>query len=218
MKTNTGGVDDVLGGLAYGMHIFYGKPGTGKSKMAKTIAGSLAEQGKKILYVYGEDSFDAPDPRSNKNINTLDLLSWKPSPELATKYIFKSLEELQPELLVLDSLTTILGATTKAVPEADVREWTSKLALHTSGKIPVIAVSETRKYDEPAGGMGVLFPAIMLCFFSKKTVDAKWDVDRYGGDIGETAYLMNVQKDRDGVANQGKEHIVTYMAGLPLFS
>ena len=51
LKTKTGGVDEILGGLAYGMHILYGKPGTGKSQFARIIATSLAEQGRKILYV-----------------------------------------------------------------------------------------------------------------------------------------------------------------------
>jgi hypothetical protein len=116
--------------------------------------------------------------------------------------------------VVLDSLTTILGATSKAVPEADVREWCGTLAAKLSGVVPAIGISEIRgsgQYISPAGGWGVAHAGLMTMNFTKTTIESKWDAADYHADFGSIVYMLRVDKDRDGASQQGKMFRVTYM-------
>jgi ABC-type dipeptide/oligopeptide/nickel transport system ATPase component len=215
LETGIEDIDTSLGGIPLGLLVIYGEPGTGKSQLCKSVTKALAAKGKKIIHFYGDDSIDAPttDPKQ-PNYNTVDMVSYKFNPENTTKAILKYCQQLQPDLIILDSLTTIFGATTKAVPEADVREWTLKLAQHIAGKCACIATSEVRGRgygQQPAGGMGVLFPAVMVLYTSKKLINANWDENRYHQAQGSYVWLLTVEKDREGVAAQGKEFIVQYM-------
>lgn len=218
IKTGISGVDEALGGgLPEGLVILYGPGGCGKSLFARTIAGHFAKQKKKVLYIYGEDSFDAPKPNP-PIINTVDLKSYRPGPPRAVKTILKYVMEMKPDLVVVDSLTTILAQPTghgKAVPEADVREWTGELAKRLSGVVPVLAISEVRgggKYESPAGGRGVEHAGLALLYFGSIKIENKWDAQDWEASIGTKFWTLSVDKDRDGAANQSCMYRVTYMS------
>jgi predicted ATP-dependent serine protease len=207
-------VDDVFGGgLPEGLTIFYGQAGSGKSLMAKTIAKKFVARQKKVLYFYGEDSYDSPPPMPPL-LNNVDMVSFRPGPPKAVKTILKFVVEMKPDLVVLDSLTTILGATSKAVPEADVREWCGSLASRLSGIVPAIGISEIRgsgQYVSPAGGWGVAHAGLMTVNFNKSIIENKFQAQDYHADFGSVVYMLRVDKDRDGASKQGKVFRVTYM-------
>ena len=201
MKT----VDNVLGGgLPEGLTILWGQAGSGKSLFAKSITKKFVENKKKVLYFFGEDSFDSPDPIP-PYLNNVDLVAWKPGASKAVRTIIKFIEQMKPDLVVLDSLTTILGVTAKAVPEADIREYTGVLASKLSGIVPTIGISEIRgSYQQtPAGGWGISHAGLQCLKFDKHVIDSKWLAQDYGADFGQMVWSVLVEKDRDGVARQG---------------
>ena len=215
IKTGMPSFDDFMGGgLPAGMLLLWGGSGVGKSLMAKTISRSMARNGKKVYYFFGEDSFDAPlDP---PNLNIVDMVSWKPGVDKALKTILTIVDKEEPDLIVLDSLTTILSQTSKAVPEADVREYTKKLAEAVSGVIPIIATSEVRgngNYESPAGGRGIQHASVVTLKLQKRIVETKWDANDWGGSVGDAFWTVYVEKDRDGVSQQSSVRKITYENG-----
>jgi predicted ATP-dependent serine protease len=214
VATGIASVDEVLGGgLPEGLLILYGQAGSGKSLFAKTIAKKFVQQKQKVLVFFGEDSFDSLPPMP-PHLNNVDMVSFRPGPPKAVKTILKFIVEMKPDLVMLDSLTTILGATSKAVPEADVREWCGTLAAKLSGVVPVIGISEIRgsgQYISPAGGWGVAHAGLMTMNFTKTVIENKFEAQDYHADFGSIVYMTRVDKDRDGAAQQGKVFRVTYM-------
>jgi len=221
VSTGWDSLDRIFGGgIPKGFTIIYGDAGTGKSKLTQCITAGLINQNLTGAYFIGDDLRDAPKAIP-KDLNTLDFIAYKMSPERACKSILMALTQLQPNFAVIDSLTTIFGATLKAVPESEIREWVQSLAQHISGKIPVIGISEMRGSGfnyKPAGGTGVLFPSVTNIHLQKVRIKHKWDAHRYNGREGEYKWIIAVTKDRDGVAIQHKEFIIEYIGDEPLIS
>ncbi|MBV5279418.1 MAG: AAA family ATPase, partial [Campylobacteraceae bacterium] len=86
-------LDLVLGGgiVEGSLTLIGGSPGVGKSTLLLKIAGNLAQEGKKVLYVSGEESASQIKLRANRlgsNFKDLYLL-----PEIRLDIIFKELEK-----------------------------------------------------------------------------------------------------------------------------
>jgi len=208
------GYDEVLNGLPAGLTIFYGIYGSGKSFAAREIASSVVKAGYQVLYVIGEDLKDCPAREQftdcDGEIHSLDFSSYTPSALKSIETLIMAIKMLKPNLVIIDSLTTFLSTTSKAVPEADVREYTFKLAKLVSGSLPVIGISEVRGQGfnrNFAGGSAIGHAPILLVEFDKILV-SRWDAARYDAPEGSYIWVMRVIKDRDGVANQGNEHII----------
>ncbi|MDL2327025.1 DNA repair protein RadA, partial [Bacteroidales bacterium OttesenSCG-928-A14] len=97
----------VLGGgiVAGSIVLLGGEPGIGKSTLLLQLA--LAVKGKKVLYVSGEESDNQLKMRADRlttkgNANACYILT-----ETATQEIFKHIEELQPDLVIIDSVQTL---------------------------------------------------------------------------------------------------------------
>jgi predicted ATP-dependent serine protease len=214
VTTHLQSVDDVLGGgLPEGLTILYGHAGTGKSMFAKTVAKKFVQNKQKVLYFFGEDSFDSPVPIP-PYLNNVDMVSYRPGPPKAVRTVLKFVQEMRPDLVIFDSLTTILGATSKAVPEADVREWTGTLAAKLSGIVPAIGISEVRgsgQYLSPAGGWGVAHAGLQTILFKKHIIESKWDAQDWHAEFGAIIYTMHVEKDRDGQSRQGRVFRANYL-------
>ncbi|MDN3587696.1 DNA repair protein RadA [Pedobacter aquatilis] len=128
ISTNDKELDRVLGGgLVEGSLILIGgEPGIGKSTLMLQLALNL--NGKKLLYVSGEESEQqikmraeriTESPSSNCYILT----------ETSTQNIFKQIEILQPEIVVVDSIQTLHSAHIDSTPGSvsQVRECTAEL-------------------------------------------------------------------------------------------
>jgi DNA repair protein RadA/Sms len=111
--TGVGELDRVLGGgkvrgMVKGSTILLaGAPGSGKSTLAGMVAGNIAKQGRKVLYVSGEESAAQVASRK-KRINAanenLYILS-----EVNIANIVNEIEKMKPEFLVIDSIQTLLS-------------------------------------------------------------------------------------------------------------
>lgn len=115
MSTGIGEADRVLGGglVAGGVILLAGPPGVGKSSCALYIAASIANGGKKVLYITGEETEGQVTSRAlrigatNKEGSlgqSLYLLS-----EGNLQNAIQQLSDLRPDFVVVDSIQTILS-------------------------------------------------------------------------------------------------------------
>ena len=104
ISTRNNELNRVLGGgLVKGsITLLGGEPGIGKSTLLLQIALAIP---KKVLYVSGEESQSQIKMRAErlqiKNTSCLILT------ETNTQHIFKAIEEVQPEVVVIDSIQTL---------------------------------------------------------------------------------------------------------------
>lgn len=108
IKTNLEEFDRVLGGgiVPGSMVLLGGDPGIGKSTILLQIGFDLAEQGKKILYVTGEESLQQVRLRAKRmGINTSDNFFLLASTDI--NYIGDIIKENVPDLAIIDSIQAI---------------------------------------------------------------------------------------------------------------
>ena len=140
------------GGLVPGSIVLLGgEPGIGKSTLSLQTMLRMPE--KKILYVSGEESAHQLKMRSNRipheeNDNFLILC------ENSLENIFDHIKDSQPELVIIDSIQTIMteDVESSAGSIAQVRECASSLLrfAKTSG-VPVILIGHITKEGTLAG-------------------------------------------------------------------
>lgn len=128
MTTADAELDRVLGGglVPGSVTLIGGEPGIGKSTLLLQLALKLV--GKKVLYVSGEESDQQIKMRAERIMET-------PNPdcyiltETSTQNIFKQIEQLEPEVLVIDSIQTLHSAHIESTPGSvsQVRECTAEL-------------------------------------------------------------------------------------------
>jgi|TARA_B110000116_G_scaffold267961_1_gene281188 DNA repair protein RadA/Sms len=125
--TNDKELNRVLGGgiVPGSLILLGGDPGIGKSTLLLQFA--LSSKSKKILYVSGEESekqIKMRAERINQDSNHCFILT-----ETSTNNIFKEIEKLQPDILVIDSIQTIHTSSLESTPGSvsQIRECTSEL-------------------------------------------------------------------------------------------
>lgn len=153
-STGVAELDRVLGdGLVPGVVVLLaGEPGVGKSTLLLEVAARWARQGHTTLYVTGEESAAQVRLRAGRTNAVADQLYLAAETDLGM--VLGHIEEVQPSLMVLDSVQTI-GAT-----EADgspggvtqVREVTSALVRIAKRRgMAVIIVGHVTKDGTVAG-------------------------------------------------------------------
>ncbi|MFA7084570.1 MAG: DNA repair protein RadA [Arcobacteraceae bacterium] len=121
--------DLVLGGgiVPGSLTLIGGSPGVGKSTLLLKIAGNIAQNGKKVLYVSGEESAGQIKMRANRlqaNSDELYLLS-----EIKLEEILAELLKEPYEAVIIDSIQTIYSDQLNSSPGSvtQVREITFEL-------------------------------------------------------------------------------------------
>lgn len=147
-----GELNRVLGGgLVKGSLVLIGgEPGIGKSTLMLQTA--LALKNRKVLYVSGEESASQLKMRAdriNKDSGECYIVS-----ETNLEVIFSHIKDLQPDIVIIDSIQTIFTEGADSVPGSltQVRECSAlllKLAKETS--IPVFIVGHITKDGTIAG-------------------------------------------------------------------
>ncbi|KAF0239314.1 MAG: DNA repair protein [Prolixibacteraceae bacterium] len=139
------------GGIVPGSLILLGgDPGIGKSTLALQIALLLNER--KILYTSGEESLQQIKLRAERlqtqNNNCLFLS------ETSLEFLIAHTEEIQPDLLIIDSIQTISTETIESSPGSvsQVRECTSAILKYAKKTgVAVILIGHITKEGSLAG-------------------------------------------------------------------
>ena len=176
------------GGLVPGsLVLFGGDPGIGKSTLMLQM--SLRLKGHKTLYVSGEESEQQIKMRAerigNKNPDCYILT------ETSTQNIFHHIKELNPDVLIIDSIQTLTTATIDSSPGSisQVRECTAELMKYAKEtNTPVFLIGHITKDGNIAG------PKIL-----EHMVDV---VLQFEGDRNHIYRLLRAAKNRFGSTNE----------------
>ncbi len=121
----------VLGGgiVAGSLVLIGGEPGIGKSTLMLQLALHLPAM--KVLYVSGEESEQQIKMRAER-LNPVRTASHKGAfilTETSTQNIFKQIEQLEPDIVIVDSIQTLHSAHIDSTPGSvsQVRECTAEL-------------------------------------------------------------------------------------------
>lgn len=152
--TGIGELDLVLGGgvVKGSLVLIGGDPGIGKSTILLQVAKSMASQRLKVLYVSGEESLKQTKLRADRlSMGEADVyLVSENNMGIITKYI----EDLQPDLLIVDSIQTVYNPEVTSAPGSvsQVREATNTLMNISKGKgISTFIVGHVTKSGSIAG-------------------------------------------------------------------
>ncbi len=184
IKTNNNELDTVLGGgLVKGsVTLLGGEPGIGKSTLLLQVALSISQ---KVLYVSGEESQSQIKMRAERiDASTSNCLILT---ETNTQQIFKNIEEVQPEFLIIDSIQTLHTESIDATPGSisQIRETTAELIKFAKETAtPVLLIGHINKEGQIAG------PKIL-----EHMVDV---VLQFEGDRNHTYRILRAQKNRFG--------------------
>ncbi|MDX5347391.1 MAG: DNA repair protein RadA [Hymenobacteraceae bacterium] len=179
----------VLGGgiVPGSMVLIGGEPGIGKSTLMLQIALSLNNQ--RVLYVSGEESEQQIKMRAERlgiKHNNCFILT-----ETGTQNIFKQIELLQPQVLIIDSIQTLHSSFIEsgAGSVSQVRECTAELLKFAKeSNTPVFLIGHITKEGSLAG------PKIL-----EHMVDT---VLQFEGDRHMTYRILRTTKNRFGSTSE----------------
>lgn len=176
------------GGLVPGsLVLFGGEPGIGKSTLLLQMA--ISSQSYKILYVSGEESESQIKMRAERigiNHDNCFILT-----ETNIQNIFKQIEEIQPEFLVVDSIQTLYSSFIESSPGSisQIRECTAELLRYAKESgVPVFLIGHITKEGSLAG------PKVL-----EHMVDC---VLQFEGDRNHVYRLLRSIKNRFGSTNE----------------
>ncbi len=153
IPTNDEELNRVLGGgiVPGSLVLIGGEPGIGKSTLLLQLALTLKKL--KILYVSGEES------EQQIKMRALRMVDKEPSncfilTETSTQNIFKQIEELAPQIVIVDSIQTLYSAHIESTPGSvsQIRECTAELLRFAKEtNTPVFLVGHITKDGNIAG-------------------------------------------------------------------
>ena len=152
IATGCSELDRVLGGgiVPGSVTLLGGEPGVGKSTLVlQTI---LQMPDKKVLYVSGEESLQQIKLRADR-IQGENPQAWFVSETLLEK-ILEHVDQVQPDLLVVDSIQTLYTETAESSPGSvtQVRECAATLLrVAKTRDLPVILIGHINKEGSIAG-------------------------------------------------------------------
>lgn len=176
------------GGLVPGsLILFGGEPGIGKSTLLLQLAVTMKSL--RVLYVSGEESDQQIKMRAERIGLTNEscfILT-----ETNIQNIFTQAEEVQPELLVIDSIQTLYSSQIESSPGSisQVRECTAQLLRYAKlSNVPVFLIGHITKEGSLAG------PKVL-----EHMVDS---VLQFEGDRNHVYRLLRSIKNRFGSTNE----------------
>jgi DNA repair protein RadA/Sms len=147
----------VLGGgiVKDSIIILTARPGAGKSTLLLQVADDVASKGYKVLYASAEESESQVKSRSDRILNGRKSNIWIYS-ETSLNNVLASLDELDPDLIIIDSIQTFNLEEHNSRPGSPIQTMECanellKVAKNNSRPRAVIMVGQMTKDDEIAG-------------------------------------------------------------------
>lgn len=166
--TGVGEFDRVLGGgIVPGAAILLsGEPGVGKSTLLLEVAAQSAKAGRRVLYASAEESTAQVRLRAERTGAMHDELYLASETDLAT--ILGHVDEVQPELLIVDSVQTVSSSLSDGLAgqPSQVREVAATLIRVAKDRaIPTIIVGHVTKDGSIAGPRILEHLVDVVCHF-----------------------------------------------------
>lgn len=154
VKTGIGEFDRVLGGgiVTGSVLLLAGAPGMGKSTLLLQVGAALAERGKKILYVSGEESLRQIKMRADRL--SVRSASFMLLSETNVDRIAEVVREEKPDLVIVDSIQTVYSMELESLPGNVSQVRTCGHALTSTAKetqVPIFLVGHVTKDGSIAG-------------------------------------------------------------------
>ena len=191
LLTTIGEFDRVLGGgiVPGSVILIGGDPGIGKSTLLLQALNKLSANGKKVLYVSGEESVRQTKMRAERlGVSSLNLFVHA---ENSLETIIKGIMDVKPMAVVIDSIQTIFMTDLQSAPGtvSQVRESSGRLIfLAKKTGIPIFLVGHVTKEGAIAG------PRVL-----EHMVDT---VLYFEGDRGHPYRILRSVKNRFGSTNE----------------
>lgn len=188
LNTSNNELNRVLGGglVPGSLTLLGGEPGIGKSTLLLQISLHLNYR---TLYVSGEESQQQIKMRAeriNPSSTTCYILT-----ETKTQNIFKQIEKLEPEIVIIDSIQTLHSDYIESSPGSisQIRECTAELIKYAKETaVPVILIGHITKEGSIAG------PKVL-----EHMVDT---VLQFEGDRNHVYRILRAHKNRFGSTNE----------------
>jgi len=154
ITTNISEFDRVLGGgiVQGSLILIAGDPGIGKSTILLQTSGELCKNNKKVLYISAEESASQIKLRAERlGIESENLYIY---PQTNFELIKKHIEEMQPDLVIVDSVQAIYTSTiqSSAGSVSQIRECTNSLmGIAKNNNISIIVIGHVTKEGNIAG-------------------------------------------------------------------
>lgn len=154
LLTHMGELDRVLGGgiVPGSLTLVGGDPGIGKSTLLLQVCRELAKEHRKVLYISGEESLKQIKIRANRMGEFADELLLLCETNLTL--IEETIRQLQPEVVIIDSIQTMYNENVSAAPGSvsQVRESTGVLMQLAKGMgVSIFIVGHVTKEGTVAG-------------------------------------------------------------------
>jgi len=154
LSTGIGELDRTLGGglVAGSLTLVGGEPGIGKSTLILQSMGRMAQAGKKVLYVTGEESPAQIKLRAERlHCVSQNLIVCS---EICIEEILSLLDQVRPDVLVLDSIQTFYTRELPSAPGSvgQVKEVAFKIFQEIKARsLPVFLIGHITKDGAIAG-------------------------------------------------------------------
>lgn len=160
--------DRVLGGglVPGAVVLLAGEPGVGKSTLLLDVAATLADSGKKVLYITGEESAGQVRLRAERIGAVSDQLYLAAETDLGL--VLGQVEALSPDVLIVDSVQTIASGEIDGSPGGvgQVKEVAGALiAAAKDRNLPIILVGHVTKDGSVAGPRTLEHLVDVVCQF-----------------------------------------------------
>ena len=189
-STGMNELDRVLGGGAVSgsLVLVGGAPGVGKSTLLLQICNSICKE-RKVLYISGEESEKQIKMRAQRllvDTDNLYILS-----ETSLDEILKVAEEIQPDVMIIDSIQTLYNDDSDSTPGSvsQVKDCTMAIMQYSkSNSVTTFVVGHINKDGNIAG------PKVL-----EHMVDC---VLYFEGDVNASYRLLRAAKNRFGSTNE----------------
>ena len=160
--------DRVLGGglVPGAVVLLSGEPGVGKSTLLLEVAARLAKGGKKVIYVYAEESASQVKLRATRTSALSENLFLATETDLSS--VLGQIDQVDPELIIVDSVQTVSSLELDGVAgmPAQVREVASNLIrVAKESSTPLVLVGHVTKDGSIAGPRTLEHLVDVVCHF-----------------------------------------------------